>query len=77
MSENISITIDVPKENLLFDIRYNISNEDIIDFIIRLEKSYRDWEITEKLYKYFRSQKKLFDQECLDLSDIYEDWDNE
>lgn len=75
MSEKITMGVDLDKEDLMLCLCNNLSHEEIIEFIIKLEKSYEDWGVTEKLYKYFKSQKKIFDEECREFEDYSDDWD--
>ena len=55
----IQINAEIDKKDLITAINDSISHEDIIDFIKDLEKSYEDWEVTEKLHEYFKSEMKI------------------
>ena len=61
--KNINCTVQIDEFDLLDGISDNLSNEEIIKFIMRLERNYKDWDITKKLYKYFKEQKDVFEKE--------------
>ena len=61
--KNINCTVQIDEFDLLDVISDNLSNEEIIKFIMRLERNYKDWDITKKLYKYFKEQKDVFEKE--------------
>jgi hypothetical protein len=58
-----NVIIDRDEDRLIEDIYAWYSHEDIVKFIIKLEKYYEDWDITEQLYEYFSKEIKILEKE--------------
>lgn len=74
--DKVRITTDIDADDMVFDISRSLSSEDVVKFITVLEKTYADLGVTEKLYRYFKEQKQLFESELKD-DEEYKDWDEE
>ena len=58
-----SLTVSIDESGIIDEIHNHLSTDNIIDLIIQLDKMYSDWDVTEKLYKYFKEQKEIFEQQ--------------
>lgn len=59
VNTDVEIDLDYIIEELIDDISF----EDIIKFIKKIDKEADNWDFTLELYDYFKAQKKIFDKE--------------
>jgi hypothetical protein len=59
----ITASVTVNLEDLMYDINRYLSHDEIVDFIQDLDLQAADWDLTEKLYRYFKDQHKIFKAE--------------
>ena len=56
-----SVTVDL--DDLADDLLRYLDTEEIVEFIAELDLVAADWNLTERLYKYFKAQHKIFKAE--------------
>jgi hypothetical protein len=63
MIEIITKTTYDSVEDLCYVISENLTHEEIFDLIVTLDKIQQDWGFTERAYKHFSNEMKLFEEE--------------
>jgi hypothetical protein len=60
---DMGITVDI--EDVLYYMTSSgeLGHEDILEFVKALDLAMADWDFTEKLYKHFKHQHKIFKAE--------------
>jgi hypothetical protein len=64
---NFTSNVLIDSEDLAIDMSSELSQEELIDFVMFLDMQVADWAFTEKLYKFFKDQHKLYKQEVKDF----------
>jgi hypothetical protein len=60
---NFTSNVLVDPEDLAIDMSSELSHEDLIDFVMFLDMQVGDWAFSEKLYRFFKDQHKLYKAE--------------
>lgn len=59
----ITVVSEIDTDYLISDLIEQSCNDHLVEFVKDLDLSVADWDFTEKLYKYFKAQHKIFKDE--------------
>jgi hypothetical protein len=67
----LTIVAPIPAEDLIDSMLSSMTFAQIHEFIVKLDKGCEDWEVTEKLYKYFQKEMKKMPKEENILQEVH------
>ena len=60
-------SVSIEPEELAIDMASQLTQDEIVDFVEFLDMQMCDWSFTERLYKFFKDQHKIYKQEVKDF----------
>jgi hypothetical protein len=61
---DLVIGATISMEDLIENLVMYTNTDELVSFVEDLDMSEANWDFTEKMYKYFKSQHKIFKAEC-------------